>query len=132
MGLDTSHDAFHGAYSAFNRLRTFALRSIGGSWPPHPQEWDLPGSEAQMWLIPRDFSPEAHPGIWEFFNHSDCDGEIDPEMCAKVADDLETYVLPRMLDINGHGHLGGYRDAMERFIAGCRLAHERGEPLIFA
>ena len=35
MGLDTTHDAFHGAYSAFNSFRRFLLKSIGGSFPPH-------------------------------------------------------------------------------------------------
>lgn len=35
MGLDVTHGAFSGAYSAFNNLRRFLLRSIGGSWPPH-------------------------------------------------------------------------------------------------
>jgi len=35
MGLDVPHGAFSGAYSAFNNLRRFLLRSIGGSWPPH-------------------------------------------------------------------------------------------------
>jgi len=35
MGLDTTHDAFHGAYSAFNRFRQIVCRAIGGSFPPH-------------------------------------------------------------------------------------------------
>ena len=35
MGLDVSHDAFHGAYSAFNRLRQFVCAATGGSFPPH-------------------------------------------------------------------------------------------------
>jgi hypothetical protein len=35
MGLDCSHDAFHGAYSAFNSFRKFICKAIGGSFPPH-------------------------------------------------------------------------------------------------
>ena len=35
MGLDTSHDAFHGAYSAFNSLRQEVAHVVGGSYGPH-------------------------------------------------------------------------------------------------
>lgn len=42
MGLDTSHDAFHGAYSAFNRLRQEVSRARGGSFPPHAMTYTVP------------------------------------------------------------------------------------------
>lgn len=35
MGLDISHDAFHGAYSAFNSLRQEVAHAVGGSYGPH-------------------------------------------------------------------------------------------------
>ena len=35
MGLDISHDAWHGAYSAFNRFRQKVAQAMGGSYPPH-------------------------------------------------------------------------------------------------
>ncbi|WP_244185725.1 hypothetical protein [Bacillus sonorensis] len=37
--------------------------------------------------------PKTHKGLTEFFGHSDCDGEISPEMCKIVADELEA-ILP--------------------------------------
>ncbi|CAF1833337.1 hypothetical protein NRS6148_02336 [Bacillus subtilis] len=38
MGLYVTHGAFDGAYSSFNNLRRFLLKSIGGSWPPHDNQ----------------------------------------------------------------------------------------------
>lgn len=152
MGLDCSHDAFHGAYSAFNRLRQFVCAATGpdGSYPPHyvygpggsVQEGHngtllrKPGLDEDMWYIGDDFDRETHAGLWEFLTHSDCDGEIAPDMCAKVADDLEA-LLPAMeaLGWAEHGgHIergGGYVATVKRFIAGCRDAAAKGEPLLF-
>lgn len=133
MGLDTTHDAFHGAYSAFNRFRWFLLKSIGGSWPPHEDANLKDGS----WYWGEGYSSKTHKGLLEFFGHSDCDGEISPEMCKIVADELEL-ILPKVEELEKteqvHGHLlrdGGYVEVTKRFIEGCRLAHERNEPLEF-
>lgn len=35
MGLDVSHDAFHGSYNEFNRFRQVISWVTGGSCPPH-------------------------------------------------------------------------------------------------
>ena len=108
MGLDTSHDAFHGAYSAFNSLRQEVAHAIGGSYGPH---WlrthhgeiarDKDGYPIRdetlndaMFYVPDEITEDAFPGLWEFLRHSDCDGEISPEMCMKVADDLD-HCFPR-------------------------------------
>lgn len=134
MGLDTTHDAFHGAYSAFNRFRQFVLKSIGGSWPPHEDKTLDP--ERWYWDDEK-FDLRKHEGLWEFFTHSDCDGEISPEMCVKVADELESILphieeLAKSEDANGHiARDGGFVAVTHRFIAGCRLAAERNEPLEF-
>lgn len=145
MGLDTTHDAFHGAYSAFNSLRQEVAAAIGGSYPPH---WlrsfdgtlardkegypitDLSLDRERIYLP--DGLAESSPGMYEFLMHSDCDGEIVPEMCAQVADALDA-VLPDMPE-GGAGHLaarGGYREVLRKFIAGCRDAAAKGEPLEF-
>lgn len=151
MGLDCSHDAFHGAYSAFNRLRQFVCAATGpeGSFPPHYlyktggglQE----GSDGMLlrrrdldegkFYIGDEYDRETHPGLWEFLTHSDCDGEISPEMCVKVADDLER-LLPSMeaLGWESHGHIaarGGFVEVARKFIAGCRRAAAANEPLDF-
>jgi hypothetical protein len=135
MGLDTTHDAFHGAYSAFNNLRRFLLKSIGGSFPPHEDKSFKDGF--WYWGDGSEYSSETHKGLLEFFSHSDCDGEILPEMCKIVADELEG-ILPHVEQLakteEVFGHLlrdGGYVEVTKRFIEGCRLAHKRSEPLEF-
>jgi hypothetical protein len=131
MGLDTTHDAFHGAYSAFNRFRQAVASAAGGSFPPH----DDKSLDPEMWYTGDGVSQDSHPGLWEFMSHSDCDGDISPEMCAKVADDLEA-LLPKIeaLAWPDAGHIarrGGMVKVTEKFIAGCRSAHAANEPLEF-
>ncbi len=133
MGLDCSHDAFHGAYSAFNRFRRFILKSTGGSYPPHDNK-DL---DDIFWYLGEGYDTETHKGLAEFFSHSDCDGEISPEMCQVVADELEN-ILPNIEELanteQATGHIlgnGGYVEVTKQFIEGCRLAYKNEEPLRF-
>jgi hypothetical protein len=146
MGLNVSHDAFDGAYSAFQRLRQEVAHAIGGSYPPHflrnaagkivyKNDFAIVDDslELGMWYWDSEkYSKETHPGLYEFLCHSDCDGEISPEMCVHVADELEA-LLP-LMPIGGDGHIareGGCREVLRRFIAGCRDAAEANEPLTF-
>ena len=87
MGLDCSHGAFRGAYSAFNRLRQAVAKAAGGSYPPHEKG---SGLDDRRWYVGDEYNKESFPGLWEFLGHSDCDGEIDPEMCKLVARDLSS------------------------------------------
>ena len=149
MGLDCSHDAFYGAYSAFNRLRQFVCAATGGSFPPHWIHYangefmrDSAGDTLKrtdvadrMWIFGEGFERDEYPGLFEFLAHSDCDGEISSEMCVKVADDLER-LMPRMNELrwNSYGHIahqGGFVPVIRKFIAGCRAAAVAGEPLRF-
>ena len=150
MGLDTSHDAWHGSYSGFNSLRQVVCAVFGGSYPPHTcVGWgagtitrdDLLGKtepldDTMIYFCPPGENVDVPEGLYEFLTHSDCDGEIAPEMCAKVADDLEA-LLPKIEAFTGtswSGHVeraGGYAAAVRQFIAGCRAAHAAGEPLDF-
>jgi hypothetical protein len=130
MGLDISHDAFSGAYSAFNRLRQVIAEATGGSFPPH----DDPAKNRD-WYYSGDVHQESMPGLWEFMLHSDCDGEIAPDLCARLADDLEQ-ILPRVeaLQKPDAGHIaraGGYAAVVRQLIKGARAAAEAGEPLEF-
>ena len=61
---------------------------------------------------------------------SDCDGEIAPEDCAKIAERLQSLIklLPKG---DSGGHIGDYRDKTQKFIDGCRLAPKNNEPLEF-
>ena len=150
MGLTCSHDAFHGAYSAFNRLRQFVCTATGGSFPPHwihgPTGKLLKDEHGNTRYLTQlrgdyfrcgdDYKRSEWPGLYEFLAHSDCDGEIDPAMCTKVADDLER-LLPRMeaLHWDSHGSIalrGGFVEVVRNFIAGCRDAAAASEPLRFS
>lgn len=150
MGLNCSHGAFDGAYSAFNRLRKCVAEAAGGSFPPH---YDLgsdflikddpstgrakvkPGLDPELFYVGDDWPREKFPGLFVFLAHSDCDGEISPEECTQVADDLEK-LLPHVeaLGWPPAGHIeraGGYPAALRKFIAGCRKAAAAGKPLKF-
>ena len=132
MGLDVSHDAFSGAYSAFNRLRQVIAKSFGGSFPPHEDK----SLDEEAWYWGPGHDPATTPGLAEFMRHSDCDGEISPEACANIADELEV-LLPKIAEVAPaelSGHIardGGYVEAVKRFMAGCRRAAEANEPLEF-
>lgn len=152
MGLNCSHEAFDGAYSAFNSFRQVVMKAFGGSFPPHNFQGfrngvitreDLTGEAEPLdnsliyFSDPRsDKKVDVPDGLYEFLTHSDCDGEISPEMCAKVADDLES-LLPKIEAMTGtpwSGHVegrGGYASVTRRFIAGCRAANKANEPLEF-
>lgn len=130
MGLDCSHDAFHGAYSAFNRLRQTIAKATDGSFPPH-EDKEL---DDNLWYWGDSFSRKTHPGLFIFMQHSDCDGEISPDDCIKIANDLES-LLPEMEKHGiGTGHVmvrGGYSSVVKKFITGCRLAAKNNEVLTF-
>jgi len=131
MGLDTTHDAFNGAYSSFNRFRQIIAKAMGGSYPPH-EDRRFPDD---LFYWGDAYSAESHPGLYIFLTHSDCDGEISAKGCKLVADDLEK-LLPKIEALGGDviGHLarvGTYADVTRKFIAGCRLAYENNEPLEF-
>jgi len=134
MGLTVSHGAFDGAYSAFNRFRQFVMKSIGGNYPPHK---DINLSEAH-WYFGDGYDTETHPGLTEFFRHSDCDGYIEPEMCSTIANELKV-ILPLAIELEksegtGGGHIaaqGGYVQVLKYFIEGCEEAYRKAEQLEF-
>lgn len=149
MGLDCSHDAFGGAYSAFNRFRQCVAEAIGGSFPEHYQYAPggkviedengrlkrKPGLDETRIYFGEGYTPYTHVGLFIFLAHSDCDGEISAEDCVKVADELED-LIPKIdaLGWESSGHIeraGGFVAVTKQFIAGCRRAASAGEPLVF-
>lgn len=132
MGLYVTHGAFDGAYSSFNNLRRFLLKSIGGSWPPHDNQKFKDG----YWYFGKGYSTITHKGLTEFFGHPDCDGVITPEMCKVVAEELEA-ILPYAEELANvempHDYMlpNRYIETLKQFINGCRLAFELNEPLEF-
>lgn len=153
MGLDTTHGCWHGAYSAFSRWRdklaevagyTFTvvgdeiemdgLRVVPATYKMPNLDWgnieatigrDLFGKWPAMPVRP-DGTPDP---LIVLFAHSDCEGEIQAEFCAPLADRLEE-LLP-LLEGDGGGHIGAYRDKTQTFIDGLRKAAAADEPVEF-
>lgn len=158
MGLDTSHDAWHGAYSAFMRWRTKIAEVAGlpplqlmeGFFVPQREkdakDWD--GTIPTIYLGPSTDEmtrnsilrmEESLPIQWaalkpsplhELLYHSDCDGEIPAAACGPIADELEK-LLPLLPDEEAGGHIGVWRDKTQKFIDGLRAAAAANESLDF-
>ena len=120
MGLDTSHDCWHGAYSAFNRWRT-ALCEVAGYGALEERAGYVTGGKP--W-------PKGDVLV-ELLMHSDCDGSLAADICAPLADRLESLLPALEIKGDGGGHLGGYAEKTRTFIEGLRAAAEAGEPVEF-
>lgn len=152
MGLDTTHNAWHGAYSAFNRWRTMIAHVAG--FPPlelmegfYFEKEHNPftlldiehkgGNKLAMSAINR--IRERLPIKWDLFNsplvelltHSDCDGEIEYSKCNDIANELEKLLPSLEKQEDGGGHIGSYKNKTEQFICGLRLAYKDKENIEF-
>jgi len=146
MGLDTSHNAWHGAYSAFMRWRQKVAQLAGippldlmeGFWQkdsygaPFRDMFKSYPATAQVYYdsLPIKWDALKPDPLHVLLYHSDCEGEIAPEDCAKIADRLEE-LLPLMPRGDSGGHIGDYRDRTQTFIDGCRKAAKANEALTF-
>jgi hypothetical protein len=153
MGLDTTHDAWHGAYSAFMRWRTEIAKAAGmpplelmeGFFQPMKGSQGIAtfylgrGADDELARSSIERLEQRLPIKWECLKpsplhellfHSDCDGEIPTESCGPIADELEK-LLPLLPGGEGGGHIGNWRDKTKQFIDGLRAAAAAGEPLGF-
>lgn len=155
MGLDTTHDCWHGGYTAFHFWRVklaaavnIPLDLMDGFYSDRDGDLNLrvmgklAVQESPRLQIIQDKLSEYHallPIPWEILkpdvlhfllHHSDCDGDIPAELCAPLADRLQE-VLPLLPDENVGGHIGTWRDKTQKFIDGLRLAASRGEAVEF-
>lgn len=132
MGLDTSHDCWHGAYSAFGRWRNELARVAGYSF--YKQDgMDIP-------LIDWGHLPdETLFGEWErtpddplivLIAHSDCEGVIHPAQAEALAKRLEE-LIPLLPQERDSGHIGDWRAKTQQFVDGLREAVERNEDVEF-
>jgi len=111
MGLDTSHDCFHGPYSQFTRWRCWLAEQIG--FPLMLMDgfcefsiskidrdvdetlkllpWTTGGCairavvNAARGVLPIKWEVLTNDPVYILINHSDCDGEIRWEDCAEIA-----------------------------------------------
>lgn len=150
MGLDTTHDAWHGAYSSFmtwrNKIAELAgmppLQLMEGFYDPLPPNVrSLPTLHCDGNIYSNSLKriDELLPIKWECLKpsplhlllyHSDCDGDLKWETCIDIAVELEK-ILPLLPNENAGGHIGNWTDKTKQFINGLRKAYEAKEDLIF-
>jgi hypothetical protein len=139
MGLDMSHDAWHGAYSAFSRYRNqvaeaagYALETIDGEYGRREYvrlDWDaFPDATIDGdWgdVVPDD-------ALLYLIVHSDCEGHLEPEACARLADRLED-LMPKIRNIPkaDFGPVRTAADKTQQLIDGLRRAASVPERLEF-
>lgn len=134
MGLDTTHDCWHGSYSAFMRWRQalnhFVMRDRVEA-----------GDVVARQIADKGMTHEAVIAAWDagvyadqsvpinvLMQHSDCEGEIAAEICGPLADALQA-IADKWMD--PRGLYDAERPATDRFIAGLRLAASKGEAVEF-
>lgn len=127
MGLDISHDAWSGSYSAFDRWRT-KLAEVAGI-PLNLMEGHWDGTPAHP-MLPLSWAALSPDPLHVLLHHSDCDGIIEVKYLKGLAERLEQ-ILPLLPDEDAGGHIRNWREKTQTFIDGCWAAYESDEPLEF-
>lgn len=151
MGLDITHNTWHGSYGAFNRWRTEIAKCLGiplelmeGFYadnslhnPLGYPKLLLKNDETAMSCLNR--LSDNFPLLWDAFKpnalhellyHSDCDGIIEWEKLSAIADELEK-LLPELEKNDQGGHVGNMADKTKQFIIGIREAYSKQENIEF-
>jgi hypothetical protein len=142
MGLDTSHDCWRGAYSAFTRWRNQIAVVAGYRLMDSLPEERAQGYFGQYPMIEwsgveeRNFAGEWHrtppDPLLVLIVHSDCDGVIHPAQAKPLADRLEG-LLPKLKELpDAPGHIGNWVEKTQRFIDGLREAYDLDEDVVFS
>lgn len=128
MGLDTSHDCWHGPYGGFSRWRTALARAAGYKVtdevrlgePQYELPWDM--FEDKNYQGEWDSPPGDDPLLF-LLVHSDCDGVIHPAQGIHIAARLEQ-LIPLLDD-------EWTVQKTRQFDDGLRKAAEAGEDVDF-
>jgi len=118
MGLDTSHNCFHGPYSTFNRFRRSLAQQIG------IELYDYYGYNENGTKNLDDIEHDLMP----LFNHSDCDGVLTVEECKRIVNGFNQ-VLENFDDIIEADF--DFKDRIIKFRDGCLEAIEKNEVVEF-
>jgi hypothetical protein len=133
MGLDVSHDCWHGPYSQFMRWRQWLNHFVmitRENADPRAREFRFMGATREAWeaaLNGGQYDDQTVP-INVLMAHSDCDGSIPAAVCGPLADALEELVRRCMPP---RGTYDEMRPPTERFAAGLRRAAAAGEDVLF-
>lgn len=132
MGLDTTHDCWHGSYGAFNRFRDalaeaagYTIKEYGRGYITVDLDWDR--FEQKNFYGEWDSPPEDPLLI--LIVHSDCEGVISAAHAPFIATRLEQ--LAPKLSEEGAGHLYNPRAQAMQFATGLREAASKGENVEF-
>lgn len=109
MGLDTTHNAWHGAYSRFHRWRVAVANAIG-----------INIDEMEGFGGTKDWD-QNHP-LTPLLHHSDCDGDLSVEECKRLIIGL-TEIKDKLEP--------EWKERAEQFIKGCQDAIEADESIEF-
>jgi hypothetical protein len=130
VGLDTSHNCWHGPYSAFNtwRDRIAELAGYGINISEAGTEyvaldWDNI-TDAQ---IEGEWSKLPDDPLMILMCHSDCDGRIKSQHCGPLADRIEQVLLKCDLE-DDHWVM----EKGVQFVEGLRRAANKKENVRFA
>ncbi len=136
MGLDTTHDCWHGGYISFTNWRNKIGEAAGYEIGVGPN--GIPGV-----LMPEGWwealNEDNYLGQWDkqpddvlliLIAHSDCDGVIVHRDTKPLMDRL-TELLPKIPDETAGGHIGNWREKTQTFIDGLLRAHVAGEGVRF-
>ena len=116
MGLDTTHNCFHGSYTRFYEWRNALCVAAG-------IEYACGGRDRSAAELNGDWAKLPDDIIYVLIDHSDYDGHILAQHCAPLADRLEG-LMPKLLRPD--------QESAKRFVKGLRAAHAKGVGVLFA
>jgi hypothetical protein len=118
MGLDTSHDCWHGPYGSFNRFRTTLAKQIGIDL----NDYNGYGGEGN-----KDLNSIDHD-IMPLLNHSDCDGRLTIAESRRIIKGLNNILENYKEDIPCDYD---FKEQIERFRNGCTDAVSKRQMIKF-
>jgi len=135
MGLDTTHNCWHGAYSAFGQWRR-TLAYVAGYWITKVQDGIY---NQETIIVDWGHLQDKILGDWDkvpddplliLIAHSDCEGAIHPREAKALADRLEE-LKSKLPNGGNQGHIWDYKEVTQRFIDGLREAASKNEDVEF-
>jgi hypothetical protein len=118
MGLDVSHDAWHGAYSSFGRFRKALAKEI-----------DIELDAMIGFRGNKKWPSEKKEPLVSLLNHSDCDGEIKLKDLEPLSKRLKE--VAATLPDNKPGAWESLKEEILQFAEGCDKAILAGEDIEF-